>query len=247
MSSPPSSTSTPPPRGSARADRPSPRRGAPGSAAGRRDREHVDGRGALGDPGLAVGACARRLRRDAARRARRCAAADAGVARDRPVAPSDLQACRTAVPALRRDRPLARAGRRQPDGVLVSRAARQEAGRRGSKQDGWRYAHRNCISPCALSVSARSSSSAVRSRKVTTCRSPSRSTCSGPDRRSTSTARSCGRSSSRARARSPAAMTPGSRSTSSCASRPPRSSRAPTPARSRPRSRRSSARSSSRC
>ena len=51
------------------------RRGAPGSAARRRDREHVDGRGALGDPGLAVGARRARSRdetlRDALAAARR--------------------------------------------------------------------------------------------------------------------------------------------------------------------------------
>ena len=72
--------------------------------------------------------------------------------------------------ALAAARSSARADRATTTGRRTGvRAARQEAGRRGSKQDGWRYAHRNCTSPCAPSVSARSSSSAVRSRKATTC------------------------------------------------------------------------------
>ena len=55
------------------------------------------------------------------RDARRCGApADAGVARDRPARAPGLPARGSAVPSLRHDRPLARAGRRQPDRVLVS-------------------------------------------------------------------------------------------------------------------------------
>ena len=109
-------------------------------------------------------AAARRLMRD--------------VARDR----HGRRARSTAAPggrAFAAARSSARAGRATTTAPRTGApAARQEAGRRGSKQDGWRYAHRTCTSPCAPSASARSSSSAGRSRRATTCRSPSRSTCS---------------------------------------------------------------------
>ena len=68
------------------------------------------------------------------------------------------------------------------------------AGRAGgvSRTDGG-SSTRTCTSPCARSASARSSISAVRSRRATTCRSRSRSTRSAAGRRCTSTGRSSAR------------------------------------------------------
>ena len=129
----------------ARRRRPVARRGAPGSAARRRDREHVDGRGALVGPRVAVAARAAtpsdEVLRDAVAAARRLMRDALATGRQ---APSGLPARRPAVPhaAARSSAPAARATRTAPR--TGARAARQEAGRRGSKQDGWRYALRTC-------------------------------------------------------------------------------------------------------
>ena len=117
------------------ARRPVARRGAPGSAARRRDREHVDGRGALGrsgvSPWLRVREAGDEVLRDAVAAARRLMQAGA---RDGPAGPPGVPARGQAVPPLRHDRALARAGRREPDRVLVPRLPGRRRHRRGSKQ-----------------------------------------------------------------------------------------------------------------
>ena len=179
-------------------------------------------------PWLRVGEASDETLRDARRGG---PPADAGVARHRPARPPGLPARRAAVPALRHDRPLARAGRRQPHGLLVSRLPSRSGTAGGvSRTDGGTRSAPAPHPARLLSGRLRLPRPRARGRRRPAVRlRGARAARTGP--RCTSTGRSCGRSSSRARARSRAARMRGSRSTSCCASRPLRSSRVRTPAR----------------
>ena len=140
---------------------------------------------ALWAASLPVGVRARRLRPDAARRAR-CRTQGCR-SRSRPDGRgAGSTGMRAAVPSLAHDPP-ARAGRRRQPAATRVPGARQEAGRRGvSRTDGGTRTA-TASHPARLLSRRVRSSSAVRSRKVTNCPSPSRSTCSAAEPASTST------------------------------------------------------------
>ena len=210
-------------------------------SARRRHRQHVDGRDAVGGRGSRRGSRFARSRETTGgpcsrRRRARC------VRRSRPAREPRRQVYSRAgrpCPRCGDADPGARPGRRQPHRLLVSRlpAGRREP-RPPRNATAWRSGHRTSTSPCARSASRRSRPSAAR-----TCRSPSRSTRPGAGRRSTSTARSCGLRRGAGADAAPAARTRGTRSTTSGASPPPRSSRTPTRDWARPTTTRSSRRS----
>ena len=165
-------------------------------AARRRDREHLEGRGALGGARLAVAAARRSGRCRAARRARGRAHPDAGGARRAAAGTARLPSSAPALSPLRRGHSLRTAGRERPYRLLVPGLSKEEATPRRRRRAG--CARRTSTTRCADSASAPSPSSTRISRTGPTSRSRSRSTGRTAGRRSTSTGRSCAASSRRA-------------------------------------------------
>ena len=173
------------------------RRGAPRPAARRRDREHVEGGGALARRGF------RRGRRFAS--SRTTSSGDVLGCRARVDArrspPAEVyRRAGSPVPSVRRSHPVVATGRSGADGVLVSGLPGRNGGRQRVTPPRWPPrlpGHPISCERSARSASARSSSSVPSSRREPTCPSSSRSTRRRAARRSTSTGLSSARSSRR--------------------------------------------------
>ena len=209
----------------ARGRRAAARRGAPRPVARRRDREHVDGRDAVGarlSPWLRL----RDVPEDDRRRALETAA----------------RLMRAAVEAGREPRAqrLPRAGRPCPRcgdadrsrGARATRTAPRTGARTARSETGPRRPPteaRRVLTPCSRTASpiacGRSASPRSPPSAAPTCRSRSRSTRRARGRRCTSTGRSCAAFVETRRRRCAGCPTRGTRSTTCAASPPPRSSR----------------------